>query len=67
MGPDAAVSDITPSAGWAIIDCNLDAPDQDIRLVCQNASRGCAHVYQNGAQGTLVRLPENVSVVRSTS
>ncbi|KAJ8486964.1 hypothetical protein ONZ51_g4473 [Trametes cubensis] len=59
VGPDAAVSDITPSAGWAIIDCNLDAPDQDIRLVCQNASRGCAHVYQNGAQGTLVRLPEN--------
>ncbi|KAI0331217.1 hypothetical protein GY45DRAFT_1370196 [Cubamyces sp. BRFM 1775] len=58
-GTDAAVSDITPSAGWSIIECDPDAADQDIRLVCQHPSRGCAHVYRNGAEGTLVRLPEN--------
>ncbi|KAH9894966.1 hypothetical protein C8Q73DRAFT_645192 [Cubamyces lactineus] len=58
-GPDSAVSDISPSAGWSIIDCDRHAADQDIRLVCQDPSRGCAHVYLNGAQDTLVRLPEN--------
>ncbi|KAI0638754.1 hypothetical protein C8Q77DRAFT_1151788 [Trametes polyzona] len=58
-GPHAAVSDITPAAGWMIMDCDANTPDQDIRLVCQDPDKGCDHIYTNNAAGTLVRLPEN--------
>ncbi|KAJ7438102.1 hypothetical protein B0H11DRAFT_594503 [Mycena galericulata] len=54
-----AISDITPSAGWTILDCDNGAMAQDIRLVCTDSS-GCPHLAQNtGAVGKLVRLPEN--------
>lgn len=57
------LSDITPAAGWEIIDCAPGALAQEIRLVCLNndtSSTGCDHLYQNdGAAGKIVRLPES--------
>ncbi|OJT15610.1 hypothetical protein TRAPUB_5938 [Trametes pubescens] len=58
-GPSAAVSDITPAAGWMIMDCDPNTADQDIRLVCQDPSKGCDHIYTDSAAGTLVRLPKS--------
>ncbi|KAI0327755.1 hypothetical protein GY45DRAFT_1256343 [Cubamyces sp. BRFM 1775] len=58
-GGDSAVSDITPDAGWLIIDCDPEATDQDISLYCYQRDLGCDHVYDNGVVGTVVRLPEN--------
>ncbi|PPQ93459.1 hypothetical protein CVT25_008563 [Psilocybe cyanescens] len=63
-GPNTAISDITPAAGWNIIGCSPDALKQDIRLVCNGNSTDCAHLYSGtgnskNAVGKLVRLPEN--------
>ncbi|KAK0458185.1 uncharacterized protein EV420DRAFT_1682098 [Desarmillaria tabescens] len=62
-GSANALSDITPAAGWEIIDCAPEALTQEIRLVCLNNDTGspdCDHLYQNdGAVGKIVRLPEN--------
>ncbi|TDL21224.1 hypothetical protein BD410DRAFT_308836 [Rickenella mellea] len=61
-GHPFAISDITPAAGWEIVGCNPDALAQDIRIVCQStntADAGCDHLFQNGAENTIVRLPEN--------
>ncbi|KAF8961154.1 hypothetical protein BDZ97DRAFT_1226986 [Flammula alnicola] len=62
-GSNAAISDITPAAGWEIIDCSPDALEQNIRLVCKaGGSSDCANLHsnsKNGAVGKLVRLPEN--------
>ncbi|KAJ7150478.1 hypothetical protein C8R43DRAFT_1191678 [Mycena crocata] len=58
-GPTGAISDITPAAGWTILDCEKGALAQDVRLVCHDTS-GCPHLAQgSGAVGTLVRLPES--------
>ncbi|KAG9224484.1 hypothetical protein CCMSSC00406_0007677 [Pleurotus cornucopiae] len=57
-GSPNAISDITPAAGWAIIGCDKEAMEQDIRLVCTKGGE-CEHLLQNGAEGKLVRLPEN--------
>lgn len=54
------MSDITPAAGWMIMDCDANVADQDIRLVCQDPSKGCDHIYTDSAAGTLVRLPKSV-------
>ncbi|KAI0661168.1 hypothetical protein C8Q70DRAFT_1130587 [Cubamyces menziesii] len=56
-GDHAAVSDITPAAGWFMASCDPSAADQDIRLVCQEPDKGCDHVFMGGAEGTVVRLP----------
>ncbi|KAK0217175.1 hypothetical protein IW262DRAFT_1276049 [Armillaria fumosa] len=62
-GSTNTLSDITPAAGWEIIDCAPSALAQEIRLVCLNndtGSTGCDHLYQNdGAAGKIVRLPES--------
>ncbi|KAK0472756.1 hypothetical protein IW261DRAFT_1343360 [Armillaria novae-zelandiae] len=62
-GSANTLSDITPAAGWEIIDCAPGAIAQEIRLVCLNndtGSTGCDHLYQNdGATGKIVRLPES--------
>lgn len=63
-GSQYSVSDITGAAGWEIINCTTSTTDQDIRLVCtgeDDESVGCDHLYQAGAEGTIVRLPEDVS------
>ncbi|KAK0220849.1 hypothetical protein EDD85DRAFT_863679 [Armillaria nabsnona] len=62
-GSADALSDITPAAGWEILDCSPDRLEQDIRLVCSHNSTdsaNCDHLYQNdGPVGKIVRLPEN--------
>lgn len=62
-GSANTISDITPAAGWEIIDCAPGALAQEIRLVCLNndtGSPGCDHLYQNdGAVGKIIRLPES--------
>ncbi|KAJ7266374.1 hypothetical protein B0H12DRAFT_1099419 [Mycena haematopus] len=58
-GAPDAISDITPAAGWTILDCEKGAMQQDLRIVCSDTS-GCPHLTQNtGSVGKLVRLPEN--------
>ncbi|KAJ7617398.1 hypothetical protein FB45DRAFT_225452, partial [Roridomyces roridus] len=55
----SAISDITPSAGWTILDCAKGSMAQDVRLVCTDGS-GCPHLSMaQGAVGKLVRLPED--------
>ncbi|KAK0235436.1 hypothetical protein EDD85DRAFT_773310 [Armillaria nabsnona] len=62
-GSADALSDITPAAGWEILDCSPDGLEQEIRLVCSHNSTdsaNCDHLYQNdGPVGKIVRLPEN--------
>ncbi|KAI0757756.1 hypothetical protein C8Q80DRAFT_1092088 [Daedaleopsis nitida] len=57
VGSQTGVSDLTNAAGWEILDCDPTTEDQDIRVVCYDADMGCDHLNQNGAEGTLVRLP----------
>ncbi|KAJ3968915.1 hypothetical protein EV361DRAFT_383525 [Lentinula raphanica] len=62
-GSSNAISDITSAAGWQILNCSATAMAQDIRLVCMSSDTeeaGCDHLFQaGGAEGKLVRLPEN--------
>jgi hypothetical protein len=51
-----------------ILDCDPNSMAQDIRMVCNStdtAISGCAHMMNGGAEGKLVRLPDNVSDVSS--
>ncbi|KAK7052598.1 hypothetical protein R3P38DRAFT_3172892 [Favolaschia claudopus] len=59
-GSPDAISDITTAAGWTILDCNPDAINQEIRLVCTGDDADCQHMFSgaSGAVNTLVRLPE---------
>ncbi|KAG6862118.1 hypothetical protein C0995_005930 [Termitomyces sp. Mi166 len=60
-GSPDAISDITPAAGWTILDCSPSVLAQDIRLVCSSdeSQSNCNHLFRkNGAVGKLVRLPE---------
>ena len=59
-GSQSAVSDLTAAAGWTILNCDPKKADQDIRLVCHDPSKGCDHVNNDGAAGTIVRLPKSV-------
>ncbi len=59
-GSTNAISDLTPAAGWTILDCDSTTSAQDIRAICTGDNTTCSHLYQNGAVGTIVRLPENV-------
>ena len=65
-GPVSSISDLTPSAGWTILDCNSSATAQDIRLVCHDPSKGCDHLYLNGANNTVVKLPDGVRIGHET-
>ncbi|ESK93403.1 hypothetical protein Moror_1814 [Moniliophthora roreri MCA 2997] len=61
-GSNAAISDITSAAGWEILDCSPDKLAQDIRLVCgseDTEGAGCSHLYEEGAENKIVRLPES--------
>lgn len=58
-GSKNAISDITPAAGWEILGCSSNVLAQEIRLVCNNKDGDCSHLYQIGAEGKIVRLPEN--------
>ncbi|KAI1787663.1 hypothetical protein LXA43DRAFT_703234 [Ganoderma leucocontextum] len=62
-GTQSGISDLTTAAGWTILDCDSQTADQDIRLVCHDPSKGCDHVTQDGAAGTIVRLPQSCASV----
>ncbi|KAG2004228.1 hypothetical protein CC2G_002807 [Coprinopsis cinerea AmutBmut pab1-1] len=55
--PDAIV-DITSAAGWEVLNCDKNAFEQDIRIVCTDRSK-CRHLYRKRPIGRIVRLPEN--------
>ncbi|KAJ8514515.1 hypothetical protein ONZ45_g7962 [Pleurotus djamor] len=61
----SALTDITPAAGWVILDCDPHALQQEVRLVCSTPdleSAGCQHVFDNGGPvDRVVRLPESCS------
>ncbi|KAM5537468.1 hypothetical protein V8D89_008795 [Ganoderma adspersum] len=59
-GSNTSISDLTSAGGWTILDCNATSADQDIRVVCHDPSQ-CDHVFQNGAENTVVRLPNDCS------
>ena len=61
-GTPNAISDVTPAAGWHILDCNPDEMKQDIRLVCLDDKADCNHIIDSGAQDIIVRLPQSVRV-----
>ncbi|EJD01946.1 uncharacterized protein FOMMEDRAFT_108994 [Fomitiporia mediterranea MF3/22] len=58
-GSPNAISDITTAAGWEILNCTTDAKAQDIRIVCSGDEESCSHLFQNGAEHTVVRLPQD--------
>ncbi|KAJ8519011.1 hypothetical protein ONZ45_g4007 [Pleurotus djamor] len=60
-GHPKALTDITPAAGWVILDCDPNTLEQEIRLVCQSHDdTGCDHVFSyHGPEDKLVRLPES--------
>ncbi|KAK6967038.1 hypothetical protein R3P38DRAFT_3509141 [Favolaschia claudopus] len=61
-GAADAISDITPAAGWTILDCEKGALSQDVRLVCHDSS-GCPHLAQStGSVGKLVWVWEHAAV-----
>ena len=61
LGSRSALSDLSPVAGWSIIDCHPEKMAQEIRAICTGTDEQCDHLYQNGVIGTIVRLPEEVS------
>ncbi|KDQ25430.1 hypothetical protein PLEOSDRAFT_1046128, partial [Pleurotus ostreatus PC15] len=50
-GAPLAITDITPAAGWVVLDCDANAASQEIRLVHLFEGDGPVHKY--------VRLPES--------
>ncbi|KAH8810481.1 hypothetical protein DL96DRAFT_1685532 [Flagelloscypha sp. PMI_526] len=56
----ALITDITQAADWEIMGCSPDKLAQDIRIVCKSEdSEKCNHLLDGGAEGKVVRLPEN--------
>lgn len=66
-GSTRAITDITEAAGWVIMDCDPDAIEQDIRIVCKTSNgteAGCDHLELGGAVvGKIVRLPDSVGLI----
>ncbi|KAI0043323.1 hypothetical protein FA95DRAFT_1609482 [Auriscalpium vulgare] len=58
-GSLAGVSDITHAAGWAILHCDGNSTNANIHLSCKASDPRCDHLFQGGAEGTIVRLPES--------
>ncbi|KAI0755057.1 hypothetical protein C8Q80DRAFT_407559 [Daedaleopsis nitida] len=56
-GSHTSISDITAASGWTILDCDSFENGQKIRLACHDPQKGCGHLYLNGAEHTVVRLP----------
>ncbi|KLO10486.1 hypothetical protein SCHPADRAFT_517251 [Schizopora paradoxa] len=57
-GSTNSISDITPAAGWSILNCTSSTNTQTIQIVCTDESLGCGHLFQQGAENTIVRLPQ---------
>ena len=66
-GSPSAISDITSAAGWSIVNCTDTTNSQTIQIVCTDESKECGHLFQDGAQDTIIRLPESVSIVITPS
>ncbi|KAF9493523.1 hypothetical protein BDN71DRAFT_1450204 [Pleurotus eryngii] len=64
-GSPHAITDITPAAGWVVLDCDPNRLDQEIRLVCNShdmEEAGCAHFFEGGGPvDKYARLPESCS------
>ncbi|KLO17567.1 hypothetical protein SCHPADRAFT_936933 [Schizopora paradoxa] len=58
-GSSSAISDITPAAGWFIQNCTSSTNSQTVKLICVDESKGCGHIFHDGAQETVVRLPDD--------
>ncbi|THH09707.1 hypothetical protein EW145_g1824 [Phellinidium pouzarii] len=66
-GSPHTISDITPTSGWAILSCSSPHSDPSpasnasrtlqVRLVCVGDTSDCAHLYNHGAEHTIVRVP----------
>ncbi|KLO16502.1 hypothetical protein SCHPADRAFT_937851 [Schizopora paradoxa] len=56
-GSSSSISDITPAAGWRILNCTANTNTQTVKLICVDDSKGCGHLFQGGAEHTVVRLP----------
>ncbi|KAL0946476.1 hypothetical protein HGRIS_012693 [Hohenbuehelia grisea] len=65
VGAPNAIADITPAAGWVVLDCDANAAAQEIRLVCKSDNTeeaGCDHLFRgDGPEHKYVRLPEHCS------
>ncbi|KAJ8519992.1 hypothetical protein ONZ45_g3122 [Pleurotus djamor] len=61
FGGPASISDITPAAGWVVLECDENSLEQKIRLVCRDGDESqCGHLFSHhGAVDKIVRLPEN--------
>ncbi|KLO12153.1 hypothetical protein SCHPADRAFT_941424 [Schizopora paradoxa] len=57
-GSSSAISDITPAAGWTVLNCSSSTNTQTIQIACTDESKACSHLFQNGAENTIVRLPQ---------
>ncbi|KAF7422513.1 hypothetical protein PC9H_010669 [Pleurotus ostreatus] len=59
-GAAKAITDITPAAGWIVLDCDPHALSQEIRLVCKGDDEAsCGHLFEHGPEHKVVRLPES--------
>ncbi|KLO17545.1 hypothetical protein SCHPADRAFT_886874 [Schizopora paradoxa] len=58
-GSPSAISDITPAAGWDILNCTDSTNNQTIVIVCTDESLECDHIFQGSAEDTIIRLPEH--------
>ncbi|KAG8967788.1 hypothetical protein FRC03_009337 [Tulasnella sp. 419] len=50
------------AAGWTVWNCERSPESQEIRLACTGEPELCAHVFQDGAVDTIVRLPESCGI-----
>ncbi|KAL5478595.1 hypothetical protein ACEPAI_2779 [Sanghuangporus weigelae] len=57
-GSPSSISDITNAAGWEIINCSFDGSTHNVRLVCLDDDAGCSHIFKDGTEHTIVRLPQ---------
>ncbi|KAL0950168.1 hypothetical protein HGRIS_010161 [Hohenbuehelia grisea] len=61
-GNPRAITDITPAAGWVVLECDSAALAQEIRMVCKShdaTAEGCSNLFAEGAKNKVVRLPES--------
>ncbi|KLO12154.1 hypothetical protein SCHPADRAFT_433397 [Schizopora paradoxa] len=58
-GSPSSISDITPAAGWTVLNCTSSTNTQTIQIACVDESKACEHLFQDGAENTIVRLPQS--------
>ncbi|KLO17566.1 hypothetical protein SCHPADRAFT_936932 [Schizopora paradoxa] len=58
-GSTSAISDVTPAAGWDILNCTDSTNTQTILLACTDESLGCNHIFDVDAKDTIIRLPQD--------